>query len=156
MTPHYIVDEPWAKVPLSLVSTPGITLSDIALYVYLDGRAGRRGWWYGSQREITEATGLPNSTLRHSLDRLTGAGYIERGRMGSEHRTVLRYLILARTVAIEEPERVSEIGQSVPQIGQSDRPKSDTPTSSFLTDPEPQKKKAHRNHGALEQVIRRD
>ena len=155
MTTRYLVNEPWAKVPLSLVTASGITLSDVQLYVYLDGRAGRRGWWYGSQREISEATGLPNSTIRHSLDRLITAGYVARERMGSEYATVLRYLILARTVAVDDTDRVSEIGQSVAEIGQSDRPKSDTLTSLCLTDPEPQKKKVYRNHGSLERVIRR-
>jgi hypothetical protein len=133
----YVVDEPWAKVPMSLVTSPGITLSDVELYVYLDYRAGRRGWWYGSQPVITTETALPLRTVQRSVAALSAAGYIAVERLGTDYATVNKYIILARTVSVE-PERPAKNGASVSEFGGTDAPTLAGPTTTDLTDPEPQ------------------
>jgi hypothetical protein len=88
-------DHLWAKTPWALITDPHLTPSARRVYDYLDVRAGRRGWWYGMQEEIKDALSIDVRTVRRAVKLLREQGYIETLRT-IEHRTALRYFMLAR------------------------------------------------------------
>jgi len=124
--PHYIVDEPWSKVPVSLVDAPNMTLSALRLYLLLDEKVGKRGWWYGGQQELADELGVSVRTVRDCTETLNG--YVAVERLGAEHGTRLKYLVLARTLVVEaESDRQDSAARTI-----SDRHPTAAPTGKTL------------------------
>ncbi len=85
----------WAKTPEAMTLDPTLTNSARRLYAYLDLRAGQRGYWYGTQAEITLDLGISARTIRRAT-RLLEAGEYIRTLRTIEHRTALKYFITER------------------------------------------------------------
>ena len=96
---QYIIDEPWAKIPLSIADDDRLTRADLRVYIRLDYMGGRRGHWYGARSILAEALGIHPNTVALSVRALVERGYIAVERMGIRHDNVYRYYILARTQA---------------------------------------------------------
>ena len=126
------IESPWAKVPIDLLQHPGVTLADVQVYVHIDYAAGKRGYWDGTQREIAEATGVTDRTVRTAITRLEQFDYITTQRLGFANRTVLRYWVLARSRPLEEAfhdaaEPVEAVADETPEIPirSAERPEED-------------------------------
>lgn len=58
----------YAQIPEPLLGSR--SASDVAVYGYLDRRAGARGYWHTTRRQIAAETGLDPHTVRRALARL--------------------------------------------------------------------------------------
>lgn len=83
---------------MRLFQTPGVTLADLLVFAYIDHRCGKRGYWYGRQLDIAEGLGLGERTVRQSIARLAGWGFIEKERQGSDRATMLLYAVVPQLV----------------------------------------------------------
>ena len=100
-----LIDEPWAKVPISLITDPGVKNgSALKVFLWLDFKAGKRGWWRTDQRAIADALEIAPATAKRAVQQLRDAGYIETERTGPREGTVLVYYILSRTVPAPDPD----------------------------------------------------
>ncbi len=85
----------WAKAPASLITDPELTDTAVRAYLYIDLRAGRRGYWYGTQAEIAEDISAGHRTVKRAIAQLRDRGLIQTDRTGRE-RGVLLYRVAAR------------------------------------------------------------
>lgn len=138
----------YAWVPESLRGRD-IPASLVHTYQQLDAWAGKRGFYYCSQREIASKIGYSQSSVERAVRRLRALGLIEveRARHGQD---VYCYTILLRQRGRHVPDATT--AGAVTHDGTS-------PVSPY-TDQRYQKKittqrDIHRDHGELEQVIRR-
>ena len=98
-----LIDEPWAKVPISLITDPGVKNgSALKVFLWLDFKAGKRGWWRTDQRAIADALEIAPATAKRAVQQLRDAGYIETERTGPREGTVLVYYILSRSIPAHE------------------------------------------------------
>lgn len=72
-----LVEAPWCKMPMALAVGAGWTKTDVAVYAYLDYRAGKRGWFYDTQQSIVEALGSSLTGVKRSIAALKDAGYVD-------------------------------------------------------------------------------
>ena len=103
-----LIDEPWAKVPISLITDPGVKNgSALKVFLWLDFKAGKRGWWRTDQRAIADALEIAPATAKRAVQQLRDAGYIETERTGPRQGTVLVYYILSRSIPAHEVDVVT-------------------------------------------------
>lgn len=95
------IEAMWARVPGRML-TLDLSGADWRVYAYIEIRCGRRRWWYGTQTEIAEGTGVVPRTVRTAIRRLEDDGLIEVARQGAERATVLLYSIPADLTTVEE------------------------------------------------------
>ena len=91
-----MVDQLWAKAPANLILDPTLTLADLRVYLYLDLRAGRRGWWWGTQREISERLSVTSRSVSRAVAKLRARGYISTRQTENLDGTIA-YAVHART-----------------------------------------------------------
>ena len=116
---QYIVDEPWAKIPLSVADDDRLTRADLRVYIQLDYLGGRRGHWYGSRSIIAAALNIHPNTVALSVQTLVERGYIAVERLGIRYDNVYRYYILARTQApppVDDPPADTAVSTDVDSI----------------------------------------
>ena len=101
---QYIIDEPWAKIPLSVADDERLTRADLRVYIRLDYLGGRRGHWYGPRSFLAEALGIHKDTVASSIQVLVHYGYIAVERLGIRYGNVYRYIVLARTQVTPPPD----------------------------------------------------
>jgi len=95
----FSVSEPrelWAKAPANLITDTDITPTAKIVYLWLDLRAGQRGYWYGARGVISEALGVSVRTVSTAIASLQDRGYITAIRSGQTDG-VNRYTIAARS-----------------------------------------------------------
>lgn len=130
-----LIDEPWAKVPISLITDPGVKNgSALKVFLWLDFKAGKRGWWRTDQRAIADALEIAPATAKRAVQQLRDAGYIETERTGPRSGTVLVYYILSRSIPAHEV----DVGTPDPPDGDaSDLPEvaSDETSASIISAP---------------------
>lgn len=64
----------YAQIPEPLLESRNP--SDVAVYGFLDRRSGARGYWHTTRRQIAEAVGYDERTVRRALARLEAAELI--------------------------------------------------------------------------------
>jgi hypothetical protein len=114
------VESPWAKVPLTLANHAGLTLTALRVFVYVDHRCGKRGWWYGQQAIIAEGLGLTERAVRGAVADLRDWGFLETERQGADRGTVLLYKVVPQLQDVDLDEQ-GATGTSVPIAHLSDR-----------------------------------
>ena len=87
--------ELWAKTPASLIFDATWTLTDVRVYLYLDFRAGSRGWYRTSQPVIAEDLGIGLRSVEKAVPRLRDAGLLTTQRKGNRAGEIT-YGIVAR------------------------------------------------------------
>ncbi len=92
--------ELWAKAPAALILDPDLSLAAIRIYLWLDLRAGKRGYWYGTQPEIASALSLTDRTVRRAIGSLEPR-YVMTDR--EREKGMLRYAITARQTGHPRP-----------------------------------------------------
>ena len=107
--------ELWAKAPANLITDCTLTVSALRVYLWLDLRAGQRGFWYGAQREIQDALSLSRRAVVSATAQLRECGYITTDRKGQTDG-VTTYRIAAR---LSTQARIPD--GSVAQIGVTGR-----------------------------------
>ena len=87
---------------MAVFGQPGVTLTDLRVYAYIDHRCGKRGYWYGPQREIAADMEISERAVRESVGRLVDWGYLETERQGIKRGTVLLYTMVPVMAAVPD------------------------------------------------------
>jgi hypothetical protein len=67
----------YAQLPEPLIDDPDVTVAELRVYGWLDRRAGARGWWHCSQREIASALGLARRATDIAVRKLVARGLLD-------------------------------------------------------------------------------
>lgn len=86
----------WAKAPAGLITDPDITATAKIVYLWIDLRAGKRGYWYGTRQEIADAVGVSVRAVSRATGQLRDRGYLVASREGKRDG-VTTYSVPART-----------------------------------------------------------
>lgn len=124
----------WAKAPIGLITDGSLTLAAIRVYLWIDVKAGSRGWWVGRQSDIAAGVGVTERSVHRALCLL--GRYLDTDRARKHGMT--RYLIRARqtgsALPLLEPDfEVSDRTPASGVTGTSDR----TPASGYTGQPRP-------------------
>lgn len=114
------MDELWAKAPANLIHDSGLTASDLRVYLYLDLRAGKRGWWHGTQEEIAVALAVSPRAVQSAVAKLRDRGYVTSERRGRANGTTLYALAARGTIqaplfSVSDAQLLAGPGRSDPQ-----------------------------------------
>lgn len=123
-----LVEAPWCKMPMELAMEPSWSKTEIAVYAYLDWRAGKRGWFYESQQAIVEATGVSIASVKRAIASLKEHGFIEVDRTARDASNM--YYIRARLApagsGVSYPGITGDTSEGSPAIPLSIRPQTTT------------------------------
>lgn len=83
----------YSKFPNQVLLNTNLSVTARLLYVYMNARAGKRGWFFpsGGQAEIATDLGVSVSTVRRCIRDLEGAGVLEFGR--TTHYGAIKYIV---------------------------------------------------------------
>jgi len=90
---------PWCMMPLELLQDEGYGRAHLVVYGLIDYRAGRRGWFFESQKRIADEAGLSLRSVKRAISDLRKGGFLETEQLGADHGGICRYLVPARTRA---------------------------------------------------------
>jgi hypothetical protein len=148
--------ELWAKAPAALITDTSLTPTAVRVFLWLDLRAGKRGTWYGQQREIADSIGSSERAVRGAIAQLSRQ-YIETDYDGRRRATT--YRIKARVTGRNLPLTTPSDRQEFAADSGSDRNKSagHSHGAPFLrsldpfktTDPIPDPERAHTRFGSV-------
>jgi hypothetical protein len=66
----------YAQIPEVLLDPRTTMMAEVAVYGWLDRRAGARGWWHSSQRELAREIGLDERSVRRAVESLSARGLV--------------------------------------------------------------------------------
>lgn len=92
---------------MDLINNPEIELSYIKTYGWIDHEAGKRGYWYDTQKKLAEKIGLSHAQLKRALRWLHANDFIDSKTMGPKYNNCRKYYILARTTPLDDEDEDS-------------------------------------------------